>query len=399
MQKHLKILYISGSLGLGHVTRDIAIARELRKKIPGVEIKWLASHPANIVLENAGEEILPEAKDYANENEIAENNSKGFNLNLFNYSMKSKKAWIQNVKVYAKIARSQHFDLIIGDETYELVVAFRKYPELKKSPFVMIYDFVGPLAMTKNPYEIFGTYMWNLIWSYDYRKKKVPPYDLALFVGELQDVPDKSFGFLLPNRRKFAEKMYKPVGYILPFEKSKLPDKTLLRTKLGYRNETLIIVSIGGTSIGKEILELSKGAFYIVKNRLPSVHMVLVTGPRINTDLPARNGIEIKPFIPKLYEHFAACDLAIIQGGATSAIELAALNKPFIYFPIENHFEQANVARLLNKRKIGLEMKFSKTTPELLAQMIMQEIGKKVTNELPVDGARKAAKLINQLII
>lgn len=46
-------------------------------------------------------------------------------------------------------------------------------------------------------------------------------------------------------------------------------------------------------------------------------------------------------------------DLAIIQGGATSAIELTALRKPFIYFPIEKHFEQANVSRILKNGEPG----------------------------------------------
>jgi predicted glycosyltransferase len=39
----MKILFISGSVGLGHGTRDLAIAGELRKCIPGVEIDWLAN--------------------------------------------------------------------------------------------------------------------------------------------------------------------------------------------------------------------------------------------------------------------------------------------------------------------------------------------------------------------
>ena len=36
MGKH--ILYISGSLGLGHITRDLAIARAIRAEIPKAEI-------------------------------------------------------------------------------------------------------------------------------------------------------------------------------------------------------------------------------------------------------------------------------------------------------------------------------------------------------------------------
>jgi len=58
----MRILFFSGSVGLGHVTRDLAIANELRRLIPDVEIFWLASDPATQVIENAGEIVLPEPK-------------------------------------------------------------------------------------------------------------------------------------------------------------------------------------------------------------------------------------------------------------------------------------------------------------------------------------------------
>ena len=41
-----KILFISGSAGLGHVTRDLAIANELHKQNPEIELSWLAADPA-----------------------------------------------------------------------------------------------------------------------------------------------------------------------------------------------------------------------------------------------------------------------------------------------------------------------------------------------------------------
>jgi hypothetical protein len=40
-------------------------------------------------------------------------------------------------------------------------------------------------------------------------------------------------------------------------------------------------------------------------------------------------------YVPNLFEHFAACDLAIVQGGGTTTMELAAQNKNFLYFPLE----------------------------------------------------------------
>ena len=62
------ILFISGSLGLGHIVRDLALAGELRRQIPEEKISWLAAHPANLLLKEAGEEILPDADLYADDN-------------------------------------------------------------------------------------------------------------------------------------------------------------------------------------------------------------------------------------------------------------------------------------------------------------------------------------------
>jgi hypothetical protein len=56
----MRVLYISGSVGLGHARRDLAIARELRRLDPGVEIAWLAGDPARQVIAEAGEMLLAE---------------------------------------------------------------------------------------------------------------------------------------------------------------------------------------------------------------------------------------------------------------------------------------------------------------------------------------------------
>jgi len=56
--KKVNVLYISGSLGLGHITRDIAIARYLRRLLPEVDIEWLAANPATMMLNEAGEKLV-----------------------------------------------------------------------------------------------------------------------------------------------------------------------------------------------------------------------------------------------------------------------------------------------------------------------------------------------------
>ena len=59
MMATTRILYISGSIGLGHAGRDLAIANELRRLNPSIEIAWLAGDPARRLLEEAGETLLP----------------------------------------------------------------------------------------------------------------------------------------------------------------------------------------------------------------------------------------------------------------------------------------------------------------------------------------------------
>ena len=54
-----RVLYISSPIGLGHAQRDVAIADELRKLHPDLQIDWLAQHPVTTVLQARGERIHP----------------------------------------------------------------------------------------------------------------------------------------------------------------------------------------------------------------------------------------------------------------------------------------------------------------------------------------------------
>ena len=68
--------------------------------------------------------------------------------------------------------------------------------------------------------------------------------------------------------------------------------------------------------------------------------MIVVAGPRLDRARRAPAGVEFRGFVPDLDRHLAACDLALVQGGLTTCMELAAAGTPFLYFPLRNHFEQ-----------------------------------------------------------
>lgn len=397
MVKH-KILYISGSIGLGHVSNDYAIACKIRKLNPNAEITWIATNPADEYLNEKGELLHSESARFSSYSTFAEKAARNSKLNLVKYVLYSLIGWTRNVIIFMKIIRKENYDIVVGNETYEILIALILKLIHVKIPFVIIYDFLGMESMTKNPLERGVNYILNMLWSKDYKIFSKNDRK-AIFIGEPEDIPNKKFGFLLPNRREYAKAHYNFIGYIISFNRDILLEKVKIKEELGYGANPLIVCSIGGTSIGKELLNLCIETFPILKKKLPDLHLVIVAGPRLSPgELIKQPGIELKGFVPNLFKYFVACDFAIVQGGGTTTLELTALNRPFTYFPIEGHSEQKLVSERLSRYSAGIRMDLSKTTSKHLSQIVLQNIGKVVSYRLTeINGAEKAAIIINQL--
>lgn len=393
------ILFISGSFGLGHITRDLAIARELKKRHKNLRISWLAAEPAARIVRQAGEELLPEAAQLGNDNDPAHRAARGFHLNLVSYLMQAPGAWLRTVNVFRRVTALQRFDCIIGDETYEIYRALQMRPRIKKSPFVMMYDFVGLDAMTHSPLERASVWINNWLWSRDFGKPAVA--DLLLFVGEENDVPDGPFGRGLPNRLAYAQEKYQFLGYVLPFDPARFRNRPAQKHQLGYGSDPLILCAIGGLGVGRPLLELCLKAFPLVQQTVKRCRMVLVTGPQVDPDtITAPSGVQVKGFVPDLYRHFAAADLVITQGGGTSTLELTAIRTPFIFFPVPGMSEQTiHVAGRIARHGAGVRMDFERTGPADLARMMLTLLGTKPSySPVNTDGATRAAALIGPLL-
>ena len=396
-----RILFVSGSIGLGHAIRDIAIATELRRYIPSAEIFWLAAPPGDGVLEEAGENLLPEAAQFADDSTVAEDAADGgFRLNLLKYLSHTMGAWKKNVNVFREVVDRDAFDLIIADEAYEISMAIGKGLVETDAHFIMIYDFFGNVSMSRSPIERLINYMWNRQWATAGRHELKEGFS-SMFIGEPQDVPEKKLGFLLPSAREVAQERCEFLGYVLPFTPEEYADQSEIKAELGYGNHPLVVCSIGGTAVGGELLQLCTRAHPIIREKIPDIQMVLVCGPRLSPkSLEVPEGIEVRGYVPALYKHLAASDLAIVQAGGTTTTELTALRKPFLYFPLEGHFEQrVHVAERLKRHRAGVEMDFQDTTPSRLAEMVIENISKKVDYaSIPVNGAEKAAQIIERLL-
>lgn len=396
-----KILYASGCLGLGHVTRDISIADQLRRINENVDIIWLADPPASDYLSLANEKVLSDMEKVSRGTDVIVNSMAGdYTLNLYPWFAEWYKTFPERTKIINEVAERENVDLIVGDETYDLYLDYAKHPERKKRPFLLILDFIGGHlhdGLKKNGLmiRVFNRSTYKYV-------RNASEKEGTIFIGKADDVVDESLGFLMPSRREVAMKYAICVGYSLNFKPGKIGSKSELRKKLGYGPEPLIIVTVGGTVAGARLLRKAVEAYPFMKKSIPDLRMVLVAGPAVPLDyVKPMEGIEVRGMVPDLYEHMAAADLVITTGGGTTTVELQALNKPFLYFPLEKHFEQqTDVAYHLMRDHVGTRMIYSTTTAEELASAVITNIGKEVNYPpIPVDGARKAAEHINSLLM
>ena len=105
-------------------------------------------------------------------------------------------------------------------------------------------------------------------------------------------------------------------------------------------------------------------------------------------------------YVHNLYRQLAACDLAVVQGGLTTAMELTANRRPFLYFPLRHHFEQNfHVRHRLERYGAGRRMDFELDGPAEIAAAIAEEIGREVDyRPVETDGAARAAASIAELL-
>jgi predicted glycosyltransferase len=300
--------------------------------------------------------------------------------------------------VFHDVVRDEQYDLWIGDEAWELDYYLHENPEQKRAAYVWLTDFVGWLPMPDGgEREAFVAADYNAeMIEHIARYPRVR--DRAIFVGEPDDIVPLSFGPGLPMIRDWTEEHYDFAGYVTGFDAAAVGD----RASLGYRDdERVCIVTVGGSGVGGDLLRRVIAAFPEAKERVPDLRMVVVAGPRIDPDsLPRHDGLEVRAYVDELYRHLAVCDLAIVQGGLTTAMELTAARRPFLYVPLRRHFEQnVHVRHRLDRYRAGRCMDFETAGPSEIAAAIAEEIGREVEyRAVATDGAARAAALIAELL-
>jgi pimeloyl-ACP methyl ester carboxylesterase len=397
-----RVLFLSSPIGLGHSRRDVAIVEELRRREPDVQVDWLAQSPLTGLLEQRGERVHPASAWLSSEVGHIDSVAGEHDLHAFQAIRDMDEILVANFMVFRDVVEQEQYDLWVGDEAWELDHFLYENPELKQAAYAWLTDFVGWLPMSSGgepEAALTADYNAEML-EHVARLPRIR--DRAIFVGNADDVVDETFGPELPDLRSWTKGHYDFAGYVTGFDPAEIADREALRDEFGFEpDEPVCVVAVGGSGVGGHLLRRVAAAYPEAARQVPGLRMVLVTGPRIDpASVAAPRGVEVHGYLPDLHRRLAAADLGVVQGGLTTTMELAAAQRPFIYVPLRNHFEQnIHVRHRLENYGAGTCLTWDDATPDLLASTIARQIGRKV-NYRPVEtgGAARVADLLAELL-
>jgi pimeloyl-ACP methyl ester carboxylesterase/predicted glycosyltransferase len=340
-RKQKRALFVSSPIGLGHVRRDLAVADALRCIVPDVQIDWLTQEPVANLLMQRGERIHPRSNQLASEVTHLEHESQPaeHDLHAFQAWRRMDEILVSNFLTFLDAVRDTPYDLWIADEGWDVDYFLHENPELKTARYVWMTDFVGWLPMRPDEEGLVADYNAEMLEQIE-RFPRVR--DLSLFVGNPIDVVPDAFGPDLPTIRSWTECHYEFPGYLQYFDPAAYSNTEALRERFGFEvGEPVVVAAIGGTGVGRQLLNRIIDSAPAARQAVPGLRIVVVAGPRLDpAALPTASGVDVRGYVPDLFEQLAACDLALVQGGLTTTMELVATGRPFLYVPLRNHFEQ-----------------------------------------------------------
>jgi UDP-N-acetylglucosamine--N-acetylmuramyl-(pentapeptide) pyrophosphoryl-undecaprenol N-acetylglucosamine transferase len=332
--------FFSSPIGLGHVTRDIAIVNNFGN----ISTNFTTGSGAAKILKKMDLKV----QDVYNPPSFVVENG----------TLKSPARWLWNYYQYykecknisQKIIQNDIPDLVISDEDFaSLTIA-----QNMKIPTVLITD-VLETRFTKG---------------------------LASFIEKkmnksMQEIVKKCDIVIIPENGDSQDNIRK-VG---PIVRQTNFTREELREKFAFERKT-IVISIGGTDAG---LFLIRKALDAISKINQDVEVILVSGPSVDKKF---EDVRNLGFVENLHELIFAADLIISLAGKSTIDEANAYGTPSIFIPIKGHFEQEDNAR---------EQGFVFEDINRLDELILKKLEAK-RNQVNTDGAKIASDIIKKLM-
>ena len=332
--------FFSSPIGLGHVTRDMAIVNNFE------------DISTNFVTGGGAAKIL-EKLDY-NVQDVY--NPPSFIIE--NGTLKSSTKWLWNYYQYykncknisQKILSKDKPNLVISDEDFASLTVAQEM----KIPTVLVTD-------------VLETHFTKGIASFIEKKMN----------KSMQEIIKKCDMVIFPENGDDYDNI-KRVG---PIVRETNYTREELRKKFSFEKNT-ILISIGGTDAGLFLIEKT---LHILSKINQDIEIVLVSGPAVNKKF---ENVRNLGFVDNLHELIFAADVIVSLAGKSTIDEANAYGTPAIFIPIKGHFEQEDNAK---------EQGFEYEDINRLEELILEKLEEK-RNQVNTDGAKTASKIIQDLI-
>lgn len=375
----MKILFGISSVGLGHARRSLAVANSLRKT-GEYEIDWISSEPTITFLRMKGEKVLPISAELKSMSPAMEGRVKHGRLDdislVARYSSGIGKENYLTLKKYLG-----GYDAIIQDEFAETMFSFvwDKNPPLPAKR-VLITDYFQFETRSRNPFNRVVTWYANrlLVKAFDNS-------ELRIFADDVKSVPKKVPKFDI-------------VGPIL--EEPPVETREELREKLfGVGSRIFIVVSVGGTSAGKYLIDFIVSKLESIRETLKDAKFVLLLGPRIDRSSYPEDSpnLVFVPFTVDAPAYFKAADCVVTQAGASTLNEVASVGTPCVTIPISNHWEQEASAKKFSQ-KFGFQViQYDELSTESFVSAVKNAMSSRY-EPMRSDGGIRTAELISNYL-
>ncbi|MDQ4100663.1 MAG: UDP-glucuronosyltransferase [Thermoproteota archaeon] len=337
------ITFFTSPIGLGHATRDIAIAEELK-----TDILFASGEGASTLITRRGFKALDV---YKSDKFIVES---GQLRHIFKWLLQYYLYYKKCKAIAKEILEDRIGDLVVSDEDFASLVVAKKLGQKN----VLITDIVESHFTTGGLASVIekkmNKSMHNIIQTCD-----------CVIIPEVGDDRDN-------------------ICYVGPIVRRASADRNTLRKQFCFEKNT-ILVSSGGTDAGKYLIQKVIDVHRKIHNMLDS-ELVIVSGPSLK--LPDPREYRNLGFINNMHELVYAADLVISLAGRSTMDESKAYGTPGIFIPIKNHFEQEQGAA-----RFG----FKYEDIFRLERLIQEKIGCR-SNVVDVNGATRAAEIISALM-
>ncbi|WP_185863468.1 undecaprenyldiphospho-muramoylpentapeptide beta-N-acetylglucosaminyltransferase [Blattabacterium cuenoti] len=358
-----RIIIGSGGTG-GHIYPGIAIANELKKKIPKIDILFIGSKNHMEMRE------IPRFGYSIEEICISGGINKFFSMSAWIVSMQL----IYSLFLANKIIKKFSPDIVIGTGGF---VSFPTLYAAKKNKIPILIQEQNSFPGLTN--RIFSRYANKICIAYEQAKKYFPK-EKTVVTGN-------------PVRSEILQQ---------------LPSKEKACIHLGLKRTKPIILSIGGSQ-GSNSMNKAwiKGLKKIIEWDMQLIWQVgKLDFHKIKKDkISHHSNIIFMEFIENIPVYYAAADIIVSRAGALTISEICLVGKPYILipFPGSSNDHQNKNAKILEEKKAALIIKNEEIEQKLVNSVIQlvndHNMKEKMTRNILKLGKPQATNdIINEIL-